>query len=103
MTAPTAVERVAAVADTMQVTVRDRAAEAPWGSGLTTPITRKITISALCPVCGGRRGEPFGINSCDDGAYYWVQGWNNPCGHRDMYVAVLAEARELERRTGGAA
>jgi len=79
-------------AETMTVTVRDRSREAPWGSGPTYPVTRKITISAFCPVCGEHRGEPQGLNQCDDGAYYWVQVWVNPCGHRDMYADVVNEA-----------
>lgn len=83
-------------AETMTVTVRDHASEAPWGSGFTNPVTRTVTISAFCRSCGQRRGEPRGLNSCDDGAYYWVQVWDNPCGHVDMYVDVLAEARQLE-------
>lgn len=90
-----------AALDTMTVTVRDRAAEAPWGCGPTSPVTRTVTISAFCP-CGGRRGEPRGLNSCDDGAYFWVQVWDNPCGHVDFYEQVLAEARELTASTGGA-
>jgi len=81
--------------ETMQVTVRDRSREAPWGQGLTNPVTRKVTISAFCPVCGGRRGEPQGQNLCDDGAFYWVQVWDNPCGHVDQYEAVIKEATEL--------
>ena len=87
----------AATPATMTVTVRDRAAEAPWGSGPTNPVTRTVTISANCPRCGGRRGEPQGLNSCDDGAYYWVQTWTNPCGHVDMYADVIREAGELTR------
>jgi hypothetical protein len=82
-------------AETMTVTVRDHAAESPWGSGWTNPKVREVTISAFCPTCGGRRGEPQGSNQCDDGAYYWVQVWSNPCGHVDMYDAVIAEAARL--------
>ena|SRR5215471_17946342 len=82
-------------AETMTVTVRDRAAERAWGSGPTDPKTRQVTISAFCRTCGERRGTPTGLNSCDDGAYYWVQIWTNPCGHPDGYVDVLAEAAEL--------
>lgn len=79
---------------TMTVTVRDTDAES-WGHGLTRPITRTVTISAFCPQpgCGQRRGEPRGANLCEDGAYYWVQQWDNPCGHVDYYPNVLAEAR----------
>lgn len=80
--------------DTMTVTIRDRSAEAPWGYGLTAPITRMVTISAFCPVCGERRGEPRGMHQCDDGAWYWVQVWENPCGHIDRYADVVIEAVE---------
>lgn len=81
--------------NTMTVVVRDRAAEAPWGYGCTNPRTRRVTISATCPRCGGPRGEPRGLNQCDDGAWYWVQIWDNPCGHIDMYDDVVREAAAL--------
>lgn len=84
------------MADLMTVTVRDRNAEAPWGSGRTNPITRQVTISANCPVCGERRGEPEGVNQYDDGASYWVQVWANPCGHIDRYADVVIEAARRE-------
>lgn len=83
----------AGIAETMTVTVRDRSAESPWGVGLTQPVTRQVTISAYCPQDGQRRGEPRGLNQADDGAHYWVQVWANPCGHTDMYEAVIEEAR----------
>lgn len=80
----------------MKVTVRDRSAEPAWGTGgLTNPCVRTIEIADNCPKCGEKRGEPQGLNSCDDGAYYWVQIWNNPCGHKDYYVDVIREAAEL--------
>lgn len=82
-------------ADTMTVTVRDRASEAPWGSGRCTPVLRTITIPAFCPDCGGRRGSPRGVNQCDDGEWYWVQIWENPCGHVDLYSRVIQEAADL--------
>lgn len=85
--------------DTITVTVRDRSSETACGSpGYRDPVTRTITIDAYCPVCGQRRGEPFGKNEHDDGARYSVQGWENPCGHKDTWVAVLEEARELAER-----
>lgn len=83
--------------ETMVVTVRDRSSEAPWGRGLTNPKTRKVTISVYCPVCGGHRGEPRGLNQHDDGVWYWVEIWDNPCGHVDSYAAVLAEG--INRRS----
>ncbi|HYQ62544.1 hypothetical protein [Actinophytocola sp.] len=77
----------------MTVTVRDSEAEARrWGSGRGDPVTRKVTISAICPRCGGPRGEPYGHNFCDDGDWSWVQRWNNPCGHVDYYEDVIREA-----------
>jgi hypothetical protein len=84
----------------MTVTVRDRSAEAPWGHGPTCPVTRKVTISSRCPACGERRGEPSGQNTSEDGAHYWVQTWQNPCGHTDLYAAVVAEADALAAGTG---
>lgn len=81
--------------ETIKVTVRDHSAEAPWGQGLTRPVTRTVEISAFCqvPNCGGRRGQPRGQNLCDDGAYYHVSAWSNACGHVDLYEAVIAEAK----------
>ena len=76
------------------VTVRDRAREAPWGSGLNRPVIRSITISAFCPGCGARRGERRGLNTYDDGENYWVETWKCTarCGHVDLYEAVVKEA-----------
>lgn len=86
----------AALADTVTVRVRDRASEGPWGSGFTNPCVRDVVISRACRVCGERRGEPRNSNECDDGAFYSVDVWTNPCGHSDYYTYVLAEARALE-------
>jgi hypothetical protein len=80
--------------ETMTVTIRDRSAESPWGSGLTQPVIRQVTISAYCPIDGQRRGEPHGLNQCDDGAHYWVQTWSNACGHTDMYADVIKGAEQ---------
>lgn len=82
--------------DVMTVIVRDRAAEAPWGYGMTRPVTRKVTISAYCqhPGCQARRGRPKNTRQHDDGATYYVHTWDNPCGHVDQYAAVVREARK---------
>jgi hypothetical protein len=80
---------------TMTVRVRDRAGEAPWGVGLTNPLVRTVTIRGTCPTCGGPRGKPRNLNQYDDGAYYCVDVWDNPCGHVDRYTAVIAEAKQL--------
>ncbi|TYB71216.1 hypothetical protein FXF51_01910 [Nonomuraea sp. PA05] len=79
----------------IRVKVRDYSAEAPWGVGLTNPVVRAIVISAYCVVCGCPRGMPRRIHQCDDGVHYWPDVWNNPCGHTDMYEAVIKEAEEF--------
>lgn len=80
--------------ETLTVTVHDTLTEAAyWGRGYASPLTREVTISAYCPQCGGKRGEPRWHRQCDDGEWYSVQVWTNPCGHVDMYDAVLVEAK----------
>jgi hypothetical protein len=56
-----------------------------------------VTIGTLCPTCGGRRGTPARGNlySSTDGTWRNVDSWQNPCGHTDMYAAVIAEAERL--------
>ena len=44
-------------------------------------------ISDKCPVCGGPRGQIFGILSYDGSRRLHVDGWKNPCGHVDKYSA----------------
>jgi len=56
---------------------------------------RSVTVPAVCPVCGGPRGMDT-VRShrfCEDGEWYNVDRWTNPCGHTDMYADVLREAR----------
>lgn len=81
--------------DTILVAVRDRAKEAPRGSGPTSPCVRVVRIAATCP-CGGPRGEARHIPQHDDGASYWVDVWENPCGHLDRYADVLQEAEHFD-------
>ncbi|MEZ3180349.1 hypothetical protein KYY02_17140 [Streptomyces pimonensis] len=63
---------------------------------------RKVTISDRCPQCGGPRGVDTirNHNFHEDGEWLSVDRWTNPCGHIDMYSAVLVEARD---RSDGAA
>ncbi len=58
-----------------------------WPVGTVT-----VTISDRCPVCGGKRGEPQSYSFCEDGEWYSIDQWQNPCGHVDKYVNVLKEA-----------
>lgn len=84
----------------ISVTVRDRSREAPWGSGLNSPVIRTIQISAFCPHCGARRGPRSGLHTYDDGEHYWVETWScsASCGHVDLYASVVAEADRIAAR-----
>lgn len=77
--------------EAMTVRVCDRGT----GRGYEGVKIRKVTISAYCPECGGRRGEPRNHNFHEDGEWLSVDKWENPCGHVDLYAHVLAEAQEL--------
>lgn len=93
-------------AATMTVRVRDDAAEqAAWGRGPFSPVIRTVTIDATCPQCGGPRGPVKPQNQHEDGVWFNVDTWTNPCGHHDWYHAVLAEAetRLAAAAPGGAA
>ncbi len=63
-----------------------------WGHGGGGIVIREVEIAATCPRCGGPRGAPTLSRFCEDGEFYWVHGWANPCGHLDRYAAVLVEA-----------
>jgi hypothetical protein len=85
----------------MTVRVRDNAAESRlWGSSsFSGPIVRTVTIATVCPVCGGPRGQARPGRVVEDGEWRAVDVWDNPCGHVDMYAAVVVEAAAP---TGGA-
>lgn len=53
-----------------------------------------VEVSAQCPRCGGPRGEAKPSRFPEDGAWYVVDRWSNPCGHEDAYAAVLVEHRK---------
>ncbi len=72
----------------MQVTVVERSETT--GAVLNCP---QVVIDDKCPICGEKRGEPFGHNFWEDGTSHWCQCWINPCGHLDRYPNVLKEAR----------
>ncbi|XVV35057.1 zinc finger domain-containing protein [Streptomyces sp. CA-100214] len=68
------------------------------GTGIVT-----VSIRPTCPVCGGPRGwdtvqaDPF----VRDGERLIRDKWSKPCGHPDMYDAVLDEARRTPPAPGG--
>lgn len=80
--------------ETMTVTVMYR--NNWFGGDGWTYYPHTVTISARCPVCGARRGDPYPYRFCEDGAWLTVQKWENPCGHLDTYHAVLREAEQLK-------
>jgi hypothetical protein len=62
------------------------------GDGWTYyPMT--ITISDTCPVCGKPRGKPYGHNFIEEGESFFVNQWDNPCGHIDYYADCIKEAQ----------
>ena len=90
------------MSELITVRIRDRASEPTWGSGPTSPVVRTVEISVNCPLCGGPRGERRSLRQYDDGITYYVDVWDNPCGHVDLYGAVAKEAAAIrEQRAGG--
>ncbi len=69
----------------MIVIVMDR--KSPW-----YPRTRTVEIADTCPACGGPRGSIYGHNFWEDDQSFFVNRWDNPCGHVDHYPTVLKEA-----------
>ena len=47
--------------------------------------TKEITVDWNCPVCGKEMGEPKLLNFCEDGEFYVVHMWSNPCQHITKY------------------
>lgn len=83
----------------MQVTVLDRAKQRRiWGNGYTGigQILTTVEIADTCPCCGQQRGVPSLKRFCEDGEWYDVSCWQNPCGHIDKYAAVIEEASQLQ-------
>jgi hypothetical protein len=64
---------------------------------------RTIQIADLCPQCGERRGTPYNYNFCEDGEWFSVDKWSNPCGHLDTYGACWREAQAMNRAAEAAA
>ncbi|WNI20316.1 hypothetical protein [Actinacidiphila sp. ITFR-21] len=82
---------VPALPETMAVRVCDRGP----GPGYSGVCIVTVTVRALCPTCGGPRGVDTVRNHRfhEDGDWYSVDVWDNPCGHVDSYAVVLREAR----------
>ena len=79
----------------MKVRVIDRAEmERIHGKSYGPLIFRTVEIADTCPVCGGSRGKRYEHRFCEDGEYYIVDRWDNPCGHSDMYEDVIKEVEK---------
>jgi len=58
------------------------------------PLT--VEIADTCPECGGKRGEAVPYRFCEDGDWFTVDKWENPCGHLDLYKDVYHESKRLK-------
>ena len=66
-----------------------------YRNGLTHyPVT--IEINDHCPKCGRKRGKPYPYRFCEDGEWFTVDKWDNPCGHIDYYKDVIKEAQRIK-------
>lgn len=59
----------------------------------------QIEIADTCPVCGCKRGKPTPGQFCEDGEWFMVDTWRNPCGHLDMYKDCYFEAKKLAKQS----
>lgn len=55
--------------------------------------TKTINADWHCPVCGEIMGEPHDTMQCEDGEWFSVSRWENPCGHLCTY-GMLKEIEE---------
>ncbi len=51
-----------------------------------------VRLYWICPVCGKPRGEIHATQSWDGSRRLDCDGWENHCGHRDLYTDVRDEA-----------
>lgn len=47
--------------------------------------TKTVKVEWECPTCGQGMGEPKLESFCEDGEFYSVHVWDNPCGHLAKY------------------
>ena len=59
---------------------------------------RRVEIKDTCPICGGKRGTPYNYAFCEDGEWFNVDRWENPCGHIDSYALCWQEHKELQEQ-----
>lgn len=79
----------------MNIRVLDR-------SGPVT-VTRTVTVPAICPRCGGPRGQELvELVSYVHGIAMRHDRWTNPCGHVDTATELLSEAARFDAIVRGA-
>jgi hypothetical protein len=44
---------------------------------------------------------PYNYNFCEDGEWFSVDRWENPCGHLDTYRECWQESRQLAAPAAG--
>lgn len=56
---------------------------------------KAVQIADNCPQCGAKRGTPYHYRFSEDGEWFDVERWENPCGHLDTYGAAWHEAQAI--------
>ena len=59
---------------------------------------KTIKINDTCPICGLLRGKPKSYRFHEDGNWFTVDIWENPCGHLDTYAECLREAIQILKK-----
>ncbi len=59
-----------------------------------------VELSDNCPICNGKRGEPKYHRQCEDGEFFDLNTWENPCGHIDKYSACWGEHKNIQIMKG---
>jgi hypothetical protein len=55
-----------------------------------------IEIGDFCPECGKPRGKPYPYRFHEDGEWFTVDRWDNPCGHKDTYEDAWKESKQMD-------
>lgn len=67
------------------ITIPNRNKEG-WFYGITN-----VKVNWECPICGAIMGEPTLKGYCEDGEFYYVDNWTNPCGHLIRYCDLMPQ------------
>jgi len=67
-----------------------------FGGDGWTYYPKTIVIADNCPICGKPRGKANSYRFPEDGQWFVVDTWKNPCGHIDDYKDCLIEAKKIK-------